>query len=225
MPMVSDVNTNAAAYAAQVSSQPVKSEASPQDHPTMARDLCLVSHGQCHSILYPPCGTGDIQLLVKTNSVGIRQLAVSMKIDPKTTGTDESQNAVDETKEGQDSGHIEDSYVAIETAKTEMQKVIHRRYGHTDHGSAETTEVPESFITLTENGKRTVFASTVDWVLSNSSELTPKWFAVILDLAAEEGLVGHFANTVSQQTYDNLGERAENQLVKSVINAFGMRIK
>lgn len=225
MPMVESANANTAAYAAQVSSQPVKSEASPQEHPTMARDLCFVCHGQCHSILCPPCGTGDIQLLVTTHSVGIRHLAVSMKMDPNPTGTDESGKAIDETKEGQDSGHIEDSYVDIETAKTEMQKVIHRRYGHIDSESAETTEVPESFFTLTENGKRAVFASTVDWVLSNSSELTPKWFAVILDLAAEEGLVGHFANTVSQHTYDKLDELAENQLVKSVINTFGMRIK
>lgn len=223
MPTVSGVNPNAAAHAAQMSSQPVQSEAGPQDHPTMARDLRCACNGACHSNLPSPSGNGEIQLLLTTGSAGIGRLAVSIKMDPGTTDADESEKPIDETKEGQESGEIEDSYVAIETAKTEMQKVIHRRYGHTDHGSAETTEVPESFMNLTEHGKRAVFASTVEWVLSNSSELTPKWFSAILDLAADGGLVGYFANTVSQQAYDKLDELAENKLVRSVIDAFGMR--
>jgi len=149
---------------------------------------------------------------------------VSIKIDPGTTDVDESEK-VDETKEGQESGEIEDSYDAIQTAKAEMQRGIHRQFGHVDSGSAETTEVPESFLTLTEKGKRAVFASTVDWALSNASELTPKWFAAILDFAADGGLVDYFTNTVSQETYGQLSELAEAPLMKAVINAYDMRIK
>ena len=225
MPTVENVHTNAAAYAAQVSSQPVTSEAGLQNHPTMARDLRCACNGACHSILDPQSGNGEIQFLLTTSPAGIGRLSVSIKIAPGTTGADESKKAIDETKEGQESGEIEDSYVAIETAKTAMQKVIHRQYGHTDSGSAETTEVPESFTNLTEHGKRAVFASTVEWVLSNSSELTPKWFSALLDFAAEGGLVGYLPDTVPQETYEKLDDLVENKLVKSVINTFGMRIK
>lgn len=223
MPTVSGVNPNAAAHAAQMSSQPVESEAGPQDHPTMARDLRCACNGACHSNLPSPSGNGEIQLLLTTGSAGIGRLAVSIKMDPGTTGADESEKPIDETKEGQESGEAEDSYYCIENAKKYMQEAIHRRYGHTENQKPEKTKVPESFIALTEKGKRAVFASTVDWVMSNSSELTPKWFSVLLDFAADGGLVGYFANTVPQETYEKLDDLVENQLVKSVIDAFGMR--
>ncbi|MFK0377007.1 hypothetical protein [Pandoraea sp. NPDC090278] len=217
MPLTTDVNTSDATYVAQLASRQVEPEPGPQDNPAMAGDLCRVSHCACHAMLFPDTEKRDIQILVTARSAGIQRLAISLKTNPDVTDPSESGKTIDETKESEESGKAKDSYEAIQTAKNEMQKAVYDR-----HHSSERTTVPRSFSKLSEDGKRTVFAATVHYVLSNSSEITPIWFADILDFAADGGLIGYFHHAVSQTTYDKLNDLAENRLAKSVIKAFGM---
>ncbi|VVD82893.1 hypothetical protein PAQ31011_01203 [Pandoraea aquatica] len=219
MPMVEGVDTNAAALAAQVLSQSDTPESSPHGNPTMANDLSCVTNCGGHSALLEHQENGHIRLLISTHSPGIPQLAVSIRTCPQTIDEGEPDKKIDETKEGEESGEVEDSPAALEDAKTVLKAAIDNRYH-----DGRTSKLPTSFWTLSKAGQQKVFASAMDWVLSNSSERTPKWFSAILDLAADEGLAGYLTKTVQQHTYDKLDNLVENRLVKSVIDAYGMRI-
>lgn len=223
MPQIESGNTHAADLVELMPSRPYTSESIRQDKPPLADDLCRVSHGACHSILHPQFGNGDIQLCVTTHAVGAHHLAVSIKTSrpsPGTIDTGEPDQKIDDVKEGEESGDVTDAHEAIENAKTDLQTAIRNRYHHDNK-----TELPGSFSKLSEAGKKEVITFAVDWALSDSSEMTPKWFASTLGLAADEGLVKYLDQTVSQTTYDKLDDLVENAFVKSVIDAFGMRIK